>query len=66
MPLDPDPRDDGNIVMTGRTVRNRFGQHVPQVRYLEQGATLPGLGPEPRYVSHFATCPDADDWRRDG
>lgn len=46
MPLDPDPVEDGNVVLdwvNGSVV----------ARVLRKGETHDG----PRYVSHFATCP---------
>lgn len=70
IPLDPEPAGDGNIVETGRT----HTSGVPMVRYLKKSAavTWPTLalavgGQQPdqeRYVSHFATCPDADQHRK--
>lgn len=66
MPLDPNPRPDGNIAKTGKQVQGRYGDMVPQVRYVEISSQLPGLDDgDDRYVSHFATCPDAASWRRD-
>ncbi len=50
VPLDPEERSDGNIVLEGG-----------KARYLKQGEQYSG----PRWVSHFATCPDRDKWRRD-
>lgn len=49
IPVDVDEVDDGNIVIDG----------------IDRGTTLfkvvsPGEG---RYVSHFVTCPNADEWR---
>ena len=65
MPLDPDPRDDGNIIDTGRTAQGRGSGRVPVVEYVDPDApTLPGLDPPVRYVSHFATCDDPERWRR--
>lgn len=51
MPLDHEPVWDGNVRMReGRAVI------VPKDE---------GPPSEPRYVSHFFTCPDRDDWRKD-
>lgn len=53
MPLDPEPRADGNI---GRIDGGDTVEYV-----------LPGGGlfdDRPLYVSHFATCPKADQFRR--
>lgn len=57
MPLDADDNgralksDEGNIVLVGTT-----GEGTPIARYVGKG---PG-----KFVSHFATCPDAGKWRR--
>lgn len=62
MPLDPEPVDGGNVALG---VPNRYDAEGNVI------ATV--LGPleieaadEPLYVTHFATCPDADRWRRGG
>lgn len=71
IPLDPEPSEDGNIVETGRT----HPTGVAMVRYLKKSqqpamANLLALatgGPElpaPRYVTHFATCPNAEQHRK--
>ena len=53
MPLDADPVPDGNLLLDAE------GKiHV----LTADAATVPGVK---RYVSHFATCPQADDWRKD-
>lgn len=63
MPLDPEPRDDGNIELTGGTAETRQGTRVPVVRYATgDKLALDGVTAE-RFVSHFASCPDADTWR---
>ncbi len=49
MPLDPQPVDDGNVVMVG-----------DRVRVLRKGE---GASAE-RYRSHFVSCPTADQHRR--
>lgn len=68
MPIDATPFGaplrvlDGNLRMTGATVRDRHGRRAPVVELLDgQGELF--AGPEARYRAHFATCPDADDWR---
>lgn len=48
IPLDPQPRDDGNLVIIGSLAWKSDGT------------------PGPRYVSHFATCPYADQHRKRG
>jgi hypothetical protein len=56
MPLDAEPRYDGNVVIQV----DAEGQEVGH--YLRRGDVLkPGT---PRYVSHFSTCPDAERHRR--
>ena len=58
MPVDPAPSPDGNV-------------DVDTSRYTPSGAhPATVLGPleveahdGPLYLSHFATCPDADKWR---
>jgi hypothetical protein len=70
IPLDVEPVDDGNIVETGRT----HTSGAPMVRYLKKSdrPIFPSLalvvgGEQPvdaRYVTHFATCPNADQHRR--
>lgn len=52
IPLDLEPRVDGNIVLE-RGVALVLGP----LERLQRGA-------ETRYVSHFATCVDADKFRR--
>lgn len=48
--LDVEERDDGNIVV----VENLLGER--QAEYVHVG--------EGNRVSHFATCPNAGEWRR--
>jgi hypothetical protein len=57
IPLDPDPRPDGNVVLAVLAP----GQEM-QVRVLRKGEEVPELAP--RYVSHFSTCPHAGEFRR--
>jgi hypothetical protein len=56
MPLDPEPTEDGNVYV----LRHDGGTPVVKV------VATPDKIPEGfhRYKSHFATCPDADDWRK--
>ena len=51
IPLDPFPTQEGNMTIIGTTAK---------------GSTVVRVDPtgEVRYMSHFATCPDADGWRR--
>lgn len=58
-PIDPEPVDDGNVVIVGQET-TKSGP-APVVRYLAKGEDP---GPVPRYKSHFATCPAADSFRK--
>lgn len=62
MPLDAEPVADGTVAFTGRDVRNDRGTALPEVR-VDVGQPLFDDG-TPRYVAHFATCPNADEWRK--
>lgn len=62
IPLDPDPVAAGNIRHTGGYHTNDYGQRTPIVEVLTQTALA--LDDDPTYVSHFATCPNADTHRR--
>jgi len=48
MPLDPDPRSDGNVVIV-----RHDRQQTPTVRVLRKGEAPPALA----YRPHMATCP---------
>ena len=68
MPVDVDPTPDGNVVRTGRTGTSRQGTELPEV---EVRAAEPQLfdvpeHTEPRFRSHFVTCPDAAAHRKAG
>lgn len=56
VPLDPEPVATGNLVIV-RAGYGRHGELVPVVAYARDDDA------RPRFVSHFATCPDADSWR---
>lgn len=64
IPLDFDPVPEGNIEVVGRTNDGTMSQAL--VRVLKKGEldTLPGMPQPLRYVSHFATCPYAKNFRR--
>ena len=62
IPLDPDPVERGNIAIVGER-EDQYGTS-PLVAYVQPDA-LPGMS-EPRYVTHFATCPHADKHRKKG
>ena len=49
MPIDAEPRPDGNLVLREGVVR----PFVPHVSTDTE-----------RWVSHFSTCPQSRDWRR--
>lgn len=55
MPIDADPVDTGNVLIDpdGKAIVLGKPQHTPNL-----------LG-ENRYTSHFATCPDANQHRKD-
>ena len=50
IPLDAEPVDDGNVELTMQGVAVVHGQP-------------PMFDPGPMYVSHFATCPNANEHR---
>lgn len=50
IPIDAEPRPDGNMVLGDKGMR-------PHLPLFDDDAM-------PRYVSHFATCPQADQHRR--
>ena len=57
MPVDAEPVEGGNI-------RLRHDDDGIVAEY--PGKEHPSLfeAPRPRYVSHFATCPERDEWRK--
>lgn len=58
MPVDRVPSDDGNV-------RVDYSRYTPSgARPAEVlGPLEVQIEPGPLHLSHFATCPDADDWR---
>lgn len=54
-PINAAPVHDGNL----RMVSSEFPVQMTTHAQLELGENDDGL----RYTSHFATCPDADQWR---
>ncbi|HEY3435634.1 MAG TPA: hypothetical protein VGK41_08270 [Solirubrobacterales bacterium] len=54
---EPDLKGKWELVERGR-------QDGPVARYVKGQDGLPGLFESERYTSHFATCPDADQWRK--
>jgi hypothetical protein len=62
MPVDAEPVDGGNVLLSGE----RTGpDHLPLATVVGK-RVQPGLfgDDSPRYVSHFSTCPHADEHRR--
>ena len=57
MPLDLEPNEEGDYVLDGQ---NDHGD--PLVRRVD----LFTAESAPRYMPHWATCPNADDFRGDG
>jgi hypothetical protein len=58
MPVDADPVPDGNLVLSGTA------EGVdPVVLVVDPRAQM--IDSPPHYVSHFATCPNADQHRKD-
>ena len=57
-PLDAEPVEHGNIVVTRRGF-DLIGEVVRDPTLWE--ADAPDVGP--RHLAHFANCPDADEWR---
>lgn len=62
MPIDAEPVPDGNVLLTGRRVETRRGTLAPECRV--EGDTPMFPDGADRYMSHFATCPQADQWRK--
>ncbi len=54
MPVDDDPCEEGNIVVVGGMAKVLKNAQAAAELYSE----------EPRYVSHFVTCPQAKNWRK--
>jgi len=53
MPIDAEPCDDGNVEL-----REQSG--IPQAEVHSQ----PPMGVDKLYKSHYASCPNASQWRR--
>jgi hypothetical protein len=58
MPVDAQPAEDGNLIIVGSETQN--GRRVPKVRFVAKTAATTA----PRFTSHFATCPNADQHRK--
>ncbi len=60
IPLDPDPVSDGNVIKVGRqATKHGMSDVVHVLRRFEEPPANTDL-----YVSHWATCEDADEWRK--
>lgn len=64
MPMDVGPSEHGNLRVVGR-----MGAHPVVAAYADaaaaaHAATMQGLPDEPRWLSHFATCPNAAQHRK--
>ncbi len=57
IPIDADPVPDGNLVLTYPSPAAALAIVVDPAQ--------PMLDDPPRYVSHFSTCPNADQHRKD-
>ncbi|MBN1628154.1 MAG: hypothetical protein JW990_00170 [Thermoleophilia bacterium] len=53
MPVDEDPTPEGNVVVVGKMAKVCKNAAAAEALY-------PG---QPRYLSHFVTCPQAGAWR---
>ena len=62
MPIDPDPVAGGNVILDGTARHQRSGREYPAA-FVLAGTDTP-LGDPARFVSHFATCPNAERFRR--
>lgn len=62
MPLDPEPADDGNIVIVREVITGSLRRDIADVL---TAAQLADLSPDRlRYSSHFRSCPNAPAHRR--
>jgi hypothetical protein len=65
MPVDADHCPDGNIEIECASVRDRdTGLSSDRVMAHVVGVDQFGLFPAVRYKSHFATCPNAEQFRK--
>lgn len=65
-PLDADPNPAGNIRLTGGFKATKRGA-LPACAVIPKAELEPSLLPavvEDRYMPHHATCPNADEFRR--
>ncbi|HSV39798.1 MAG TPA: hypothetical protein VLI04_13660 [Nocardioidaceae bacterium] len=57
MPIDPEPDPEGNMWV------ERYQQGTPVMGVALNREAVPSSEPV-AYVSHFVTCPQADEWRK--
>jgi hypothetical protein len=62
IPVDDEPVPDGNLVLSDPTP-GAYAPTAAQYVAPEQPSLFPEPDP-PRFRSHYATCPDADRWRK--
>lgn len=61
MPLDFRPVVDGNFIIVERVLIDGHEGTVPKIASVSKGQDVGG---EPRYQSHWASCPRAKDFRK--
>lgn len=59
MPVDVEPVDHGTVIITTDTVGTLSGNTFPKAIVLHRDQPDLFHADQPRYVSHFATCPNA-------
>ena len=62
IPIDTKPVPDGNVTLH---VPHAGGTPIAVVIPKDQGTLDTGID-EDRYVAHFVSCPDSDQWRKRG
>lgn len=63
MPLDPRPREDGNVAFVGRLMSIAVFGKAAKARLVAAHAKN-GQDPIEWYGTHFATCPEAKRFRK--
>jgi hypothetical protein len=64
MPIDVEPVEHGTVIVTTDVVGTLTGNQFPKAIVLRKGQPDLFSADQPRYVSHFATCPHADNHRK--
>ena len=62
MPVDAEPVENGNVRLEERGQITNFGNPASTAIY---DTTDSLFGENTRYVSHFVTCPNAPEWRKE-